>query len=78
VNGTAGIPAFSAVGDVKVHMPQIPCQYDRPQALYFDINFEYVKKYILQADLALCNLETSFAENPYGLPYQSPESLAGA
>ncbi len=72
---------FSAVGDVMVHKPQIPAQYDEATGTYnFDNNFEYVKKYIQQADLALCNLETTFAGEPYtGYPvFNAPESLAGA
>ncbi len=72
---------ISAVGDVMVHKPQIPAQYDETTDTYnFDNNFAYVKKYIQQADLALCNLETTFAGGTYtGYPvFNAPESLAGA
>jgi len=69
------------VGDVMVHKPQIPAQYDNIVDSYnFDNNFEYVKKYIERADLALCNLETTFAGGKYsGYPvFNSPESLANS
>ena len=72
---------ISAVGDVMVHKPQIPAQYDSTTGNYnFDNNFEYVKKYIEKADLALCNLETTFAGGKYtGYPvFNAPESLATA
>jgi len=72
---------ISAVGDVMVHKPQIPAQYDSATDTYnFDNNFEYVKKYIERADLALCNLETTFAGGTYtGYPvFNAPESLADA
>jgi len=73
--------SISAVGDVMVHKPQIPAQYDSATETYnFDNNFEYVKKYIEEADLALCNLETTFAGGTYtGYPvFNAPESLAAA
>lgn len=72
---------ISAVGDVMVHKPQIAAQYDSTSESYrFDNNFEYVKKYIEEADLALCNLETTFAGGKYtGYPvFNAPESLAAA
>lgn len=72
---------ISAVGDVMVHKPQIPAQYDSATKTYnFDNNFQYVKKYIENADLALCNLETTFAGGQYsGYPvFNAPESLAAA
>ncbi len=72
---------ISAVGDVMVHKPQIPAQYDSATKTYnFDNNFQYVKKYIEKADLALCNLETTFAGGQYsGYPvFNAPESLATA
>lgn len=72
---------ISAVGDVMVHKPQIPAQYDPGTESYnFDNNFEYVTKYIEASDLALCNLETTFAGGNYtGYPvFNAPESLAEA
>lgn len=72
---------ISAVGDVMVHKSQIPAQYDEATGTYnFDNNFEYIKKYIEKADLALFNLETTFAGGKYtGYPaFNAPESLADA
>lgn len=72
---------ISAVGDVMVHKPQIPAQYNSTNGTYqFDNNFSYIKKYIEGADLALCNLETTFAGGHYsGYPvFNAPESLADA
>jgi poly-gamma-glutamate synthesis protein (capsule biosynthesis protein) len=72
---------LSAVGDVMVHRPQIPAQYDRETSTYnFDNNFEYIKSYIEKSDLALFNLETTFAGGTYsGYPvFNAPESLANA
>lgn len=72
---------ISAVGDVMVHKPQIPAQYDGATGTYnFDNNYEYIKKYIERSDLALCNLETTFAGGNYsGYPvFNAPESLADA
>ncbi len=73
--------SISAVGDVMVHQPQITAQYDSATETYnFDNNFEYVKKYIAGSDLALCNLETTFAGGHYtGYPvFNTPDSLAVA
>lgn len=70
-----------AVGDVMVHKSQIDAQYDSASGTYnFDNNFEYVRKYIEEADLALCNLETTFAGGRYsGYPvFNTPDSLADA
>jgi poly-gamma-glutamate synthesis protein (capsule biosynthesis protein) len=68
-------------GDVMVHAPQINAQHDAVTGTYdFSNNFEYVKTYISDADLALCNLETTFGGEPYtGYPmFSSPDSLADA
>ncbi|HWQ78871.1 MAG TPA: CapA family protein [Anaerovoracaceae bacterium] len=73
--------SISAVGDVMVHRSQIDAQYDNATGTYnFDNNFEYVKRYIEGADLALCNLETTFAGGRYsGYPvFNTPDSLADA
>lgn len=73
--------SICAAGDVMVHKPQIPAQYNEATGTYnFDNNFEYVKKYIEEADLALCNLETTFAGGRYtGYPvFNAPESLAAS
>lgn len=70
---------ISAVGDIMVHKPQIPAQYDPQTDSYsFENNFQYIKQYIEAADLALCNVETTFAGGNYsGYPlFNAPESLA--
>jgi poly-gamma-glutamate synthesis protein (capsule biosynthesis protein) len=64
-----------------VHVPQIRAQHDAVTGAYdFSNNFEYVKEYISDADLAFCNLETTFGGEPYtGYPtFSSPDSLADA
>lgn len=69
------------VGDVMVHKPQIECQYDASTGKYdYTNNYKYVKDYISQADLALCNVETTFAGAPYsGYPdFCAPDELADA
>ena len=72
---------ISCVGDVMVHKPQIACQYYTSTGAYdYTNNFQYVKPYIESADLALCNVETTFAGQPYtGYPnFSAPEALATA
>lgn len=69
------------VGDVMSHEPQLRAQYNSATGKYsYDNNFKYVKKYIQAADLAMCNVETTFAGKPYtGFPmFSSPDSLASA
>lgn len=68
-------------GDIMVHKPQIASQYDEFTDTYnYDNNFSYVKKYIETADLALCNVETTFAGGkPTGYPsFNAPDELADA
>lgn len=67
------------VGDIMSHMPQTNAQYDASSGSYdYSENFEYVQHYIEDADLALCNVETTFAGKPYsGYPaFSSPDALA--
>lgn len=69
------------VGDIMSHEPQIRAQYDSRDDTYdYNNNFQYVKPYIEDADLALCNVETTFAGKPYtGFPtFSSPDALADA
>lgn len=66
-----------ATGDIMFHMPQIKGAYDENIGKYdFKHNFEYVKKYIKSADLAVANFETVTAgeDIPYsGFPnFNSP------
>jgi len=73
--------SISCVGDVMVHLSQIYAQHDKSTDTYdFENNFKYVKKYIKAADLALCNLETTFGGKPYdGYPmFSAPDELAPA
>lgn len=68
------------VGDLMIHSSQIASQYDKSTGLYnYDNNFEYIKPYIQEADLALCNVETTFSGGtPTGYPsFNAPDSLAG-
>lgn len=72
---------ISCVGDIMVHKPQLTAQYDTGTGAYdFTNNFEYVADYIKSADLALCNVETTFRGAPYsGYPlFNAPEELAAA
>ncbi|QAT43674.1 CapA family protein [Aminipila luticellarii] len=69
------------VGDVMVHRSQLASQYDSSTKKYdYTNNYRYVKDYISQADLALCNVETTFAGAPYsGYPdFCAPDELADA
>lgn len=62
-----------------VHKSQIASQYDSANGTYnYDNNFQYVKKYIEGADLAICNVETTFAGGtPTGYPsFNAPDALA--
>lgn len=70
-----------SVGDVMVHRSQISSQYDSDTGKYdYTNNYKHVKEYISQADLALCNIETTFAGEPYsGYPaFSAPDELADA
>lgn len=72
---------ISCVGDIMVHRPQLEAQYNQQTDSYdFANNFEYVKEYIESADIALCNVETTFRGEPYsGYPlFSAPETLANA
>jgi len=69
------------VGDIMAHMPQYRAAYDESTDTYdFTENYKYVKKYIECADIALCNVETVFADKPLqGYPtFNAPEELATA
>lgn len=69
------------VGDIMSHSPQTSAQYSSSKGTYdYNENFEYVKPYIESADLALCNVETTFAGAPYsGYPaFCAPDALASA
>ncbi len=69
---------IACVGDVMVHSVQIPAALESNGTYSFAENYEYVKDYISKADIALCNVETTFAGAPYaGYPaFSTPEVLA--
>lgn len=83
-----GLPAYArviiaAVGDVMVHSPQFKAQYRQETGNYdFTNNFRFVKPYLLLADLALANLETTFGGESLGYSgfprFNTPDSLADA
>lgn len=69
------------VGDIMVHEPQIPSQFDSATGTYdYTNNFQYIKPYIEKADLALGNFEGTFGGAPYkGYPaFSAPDELASA
>ncbi len=84
----ADLPLYSeviiaAVGDVMVHSPQYKAQYRQETGTYdFTNNFRFIKPYLLRADLALANLETTFGGEAIGYSgfprFNTPDSLAGA
>lgn len=72
---------LACTGDVMVHHPQLAAQYDKATNSYdFNNNFQYVKPYLEQADLALCNVETTFGGgHNSGYPlFSAPDTLANA
>ncbi len=68
------------VGDIMGHLSQLIANYDSASGLYdFSGDYAYVQDYIQEADLALCNVETTFlGDGDYkGYPYfNSPDQLA--
>lgn len=65
-------------GDIMGHLPQTKAAYNPNTKSYeYDVCFEYVKKYIKSADIAVANLETPIAGTPYsGYPcFSSPDAL---
>ena len=71
-----------AVGDIMMHMPQLPAYYDPDSKRYdFTPYFTEVKPLIAEADWAMANLETTLsADGDYsGYPrFSSPHELAAA
>ena len=71
--------SITCAGDIMAHGTQLTAQYDSATGTYdFSNNYMYVKEYISDADLALCNVETTFAGGtPTGYPaFNSPDSMA--
>lgn len=74
---------ITAVGDIILHETQLISHYDTSTKSYdFKDNFEYVKPYIEEADLAIANLETTLAgskEKYSGFPiFNSPDEILDA
>lgn len=74
---------IGAVGDIMTHGPQLRAQFDAEQNIYdFNNNYQHVKEYIEQCDLAICNIETVFAgeeKNYSSYPrFNTPDSLVDA
>jgi len=74
---------ITAVGDVMVHGPQLKAQFNKENNAHdFRNNFQHIKSHINKADLALCNLETTFSgeDKQYsGYPkFNAPDSLGDA
>lgn len=69
---------IKCVGDIMIHSPQISSALKEDGSYNFDENYIYVKPYIESADLAICNLETTFGGKPYaGYPkFSAPDELA--
>lgn len=85
VNGNAALNEpdiviidIACVGDIMAHTTQVRSAAQEDGTYSFTDNFEYVKKYIKAADIALCNVETTFGGPPYsGYPaFSSPDELA--
>lgn len=68
------------VGDVMGHMSQITAAQRSDGSYDFNENFQYVKEYVEAADIAICNVETTFGGAPYtGYPsFSSPDELSEA
>lgn len=68
------------VGDIMAHAPNISSSLKSDGSYDFTDNYEYVEEYIESADLALCNMETTFkGGTPQGYPlFNAPDSLADA
>ena len=67
-------------GDIMAHAPNLTSALQSDGSYDFTDNYEYVDSYISDADLALCNMETTFkGGTPQGYPlFNAPDSLAEA
>ena len=52
-------------GDVMAHKTQLDAQKQADGTYDFTDNFQYIKPYVEVADVAICNLETTFGQAPY-------------
>lgn len=72
-----------AVGDIMMHMPQLPAYYDKTAKRYnFNPFFEKVKPILEQGDWSLANLETPISTKDLGYSgyprFNAPSELAEA
>lgn len=73
-----------ATGDILIHKEILDTQYNSESDSYdFNNNFQYIKSYLNNADLAISNLETTLAgEENFGYSgypsFNSPDTLADA
>ena len=65
-------------GDVMYHTSQLDAASNGDGTYSFDETFKYIKPYVQDVDLAICNLETTFSQTPYtGYPsFSTPDNLA--
>lgn len=69
------------IGDIMNHDTQIEAAYDSTTQTYdYDTTFSYVKELISDVDIAIANLEVTFAGEPYiGYPrFSAPDEMAYA
>ncbi len=67
------------VGDVMCHDVQLNAQKQKDGTYDFSNNYQYIKKYVEDMDIAVCNVETTFPEDTIYLGYplfRTPERLA--
>jgi poly-gamma-glutamate synthesis protein (capsule biosynthesis protein) len=74
---------WMAVGDIMMHMPQLPASYDKKRKRYnFNPFFEQVKPILEEGDWTLANLETPIAGKSLGYSgyprFNAPSELAEA
>ncbi|QYR24077.1 CapA family protein [Paenibacillus sp. sptzw28] len=74
---------WMAVGDIMMHMPQLPAAYDKQRKRYnFNPFFEQVKPILEEGDWTLANLETPIAGKSLGYSgfprFNAPSELAEA
>jgi poly-gamma-glutamate synthesis protein (capsule biosynthesis protein) len=64
-------------GDVMYHSAQLAAASNGDGTYSFDETYKYIKPYVQEADLAICNLETTFSQTPYsGYPsFSTPDNL---
>ncbi|AKL98187.1 CapA family protein [Endomicrobium proavitum] len=69
-----------AVGDIMAHAPQHKSAQTKNGSYDFNENYDYVRQIIAKADVAICNIEFTFAGFPYaGYPrFSAPDEIAKA